>query len=459
MQLKPYAKYRKTDLEWLPTLPVGWKTVRLKLLLDGALTYGANEAADEAVASDPRYIRITDLNSDGTLRSDIFKSLSLEKSKSYLLKDRDILLARSGATVGKSFLYRSEWGAAAYAGYLIRARADESKLIPQFLIFCLHSSYYWDWVQSNLIQATIQNLSAEKYGNLVVPVPTVPEQQAIAAFLDRETARIDTLIAKKRRLLELLELLEEKRLATITHAVTKGLDPSAPMKDSGIDWLGPIPAHWEVSKIGRCLTSLRDGTHNPPPRANGEFRLLSARNIVKGKFVLRDDDRTMDKVAFLELQRSYTVELGDVVMAAVGATTGKSAIVGLEIKNCSVQRSIAILRPNFRIVSSEFLNYWLHGQIFKAHLASLLVQYAAQGGIYLADLSAMPIVLPPVAEQVRIINRLQQQIDKINEVERRVLYAIEILIEFRSALISSAVTGSIRVGEIHSACNYTEVAE
>ena len=132
------------------------------------------------------------------------------------------------------------------AGYLIRARLDEQRLDSRFVTYFTQSTWYWDWLRSSFIQATIQNVSAERYANLLVPIPLKSEQHTIAEFLDRETGKIDALVAKKERL---IELLLEKRTALITHAVTKGLDPDVHLKDSGVEWLGEMPAHWEVCHL------------------------------------------------------------------------------------------------------------------------------------------------------------------------------------------------------------------
>ena len=223
---------------FIGSIPAHWSIQRLKFILSTPLKYGANEAASSVDPDQPRFIRITDIAEDGSLREETFRSLPEEAALPYLLKEGDVLLARSGATIGKSFFYQSSWGRAAYAGYLIRARINLSKSTPRFLHFFTQSDPYWQWVQSIFIQATIQNISAEKYANLVVPIPPLPEQRAIAEFLDRETAKIDELIGKKRRL---IELLKEKRQALISRAVTKGLNPNAPMKASEIDWLGDVP--------------------------------------------------------------------------------------------------------------------------------------------------------------------------------------------------------------------------
>jgi type I restriction enzyme S subunit len=135
--------------------------------------------------------------------------------------------------------------------------------------------------------STFQELAKDRLEELFVVVPPEEEQRAIATFLDRETAKIDALVAKKERL---IELLQEKRAALITRAVTKGLDPNVPIKNSGVEWLGEIPGHWTVSKLRYACSLLRDGTHLPPPRVASGWPLLSVRNIVYGKFVRLPDD-------------------------------------------------------------------------------------------------------------------------------------------------------------------------
>ncbi len=226
--LDPDVPMNDSGVEWLGEVPEGWKVVPLKRLLDGRLEYGANQAAEFDDRSWPRYVRITDIDPAGHLREEIFKSLAPEVAHPYLLAEGDILLARSGATVGKSFVYRESWGSCAYAGYLIRARCDRRSLAPAFLKRFTESEEYWQWLGSSFIQATIQNVSAEKYGELLVPLPPLPEQRAIAAFLDRETARIDALKAKIQKA---IELLKEYRTALISAAVTGKIDVRGEVAD------------------------------------------------------------------------------------------------------------------------------------------------------------------------------------------------------------------------------------
>ncbi|MCY3979248.1 MAG: restriction endonuclease subunit S, partial [Chloroflexi bacterium] len=208
---------KESGVEWLGEIPRHWDVKRLKFLTRKPLMYGANEAADDNRRDYPRYIRITDIKEDGSLRDDTFRSLPYEIATPYLLTEGDILFARSGATVGKTFRYQADWGIACFAGYLIRFRCDPTQVISECVDYYTSSKPYWEWVNGIFIKATIQNISAEKYANTSLGVPPLHEQRAIAAYLDAETARIDKLIDKNDRL---IHLLREKRSALISAAVT-----------------------------------------------------------------------------------------------------------------------------------------------------------------------------------------------------------------------------------------------
>ena len=219
--LEPDAPMKDSGVDWLGEIPAHWEVKRLKHLLREPLQYGANEPSSHTDSDSPRYVRITDIYEDGTLRDDTFRSIPNEVAELYLLAEGDLLFARSGATVGKTFRYDPSWGIAAYAGYLIRARFDERLATPAFVEYFTRSQSYADWILSNFIQSTIQNVSAERYANLVVPKPPIPEQRAIAAFMDRETAKLDGLIAKVR---EAIDRLRELRTTLISAAVTGRID-------------------------------------------------------------------------------------------------------------------------------------------------------------------------------------------------------------------------------------------
>lgn len=198
--LDPGIGKRTTGHVWLGEIPQNWDIQCLKRLLREPLTYGLNEAAELEDRDLPRYIRITDFDDDGKLRDDTFRSLPREVAHEARLKPMDVLFARSGATVGKTFIFRDYLGEACFAGYLIRARTIPWKLNPAFLYLFSKSLVYETWKSLIFTQATIQNISAAKYNYLVIPVPPLGEQDAICDYVEqslKEFRNIETTIASQ----------------------------------------------------------------------------------------------------------------------------------------------------------------------------------------------------------------------------------------------------------------------
>lgn len=195
---------KDSDIEWIGEIPEHWICTVFKKFLSEPMQYGANEPAEECNYNDPRYIRITDIKDDGTLRDDTFKSLPLEKAKEYMLTKGDLLFARSGATVGKTFLYKEDY-AACFAGYLIKARCNKNELLPNFVFYYTLSNVYQNWKNSIFIQSTIQNIGADKYSVMPIIIPPLSEQQSIANYLDQKCSEIDELISIKQQKIEKLK--------------------------------------------------------------------------------------------------------------------------------------------------------------------------------------------------------------------------------------------------------------
>lgn len=207
---------KDSGIEWIGEIPEHWICTVFKRFLLEPMQYGANEPAEECNYYDPRYIRITDIKDDGTLRDDTFKSLPLGKAKEYMLTKGDLLFARSGATVGKTFLYKEDY-AACFAGYLIKARCNKNKLVPNFVFYYTLSNVYQNWKNSIFIQSTIQNIGADKYSVMPIIVPPLSEQQAIADYLDQRCSEIDELISIKQ---QKIEKLKEYKKSLIFECVT-----------------------------------------------------------------------------------------------------------------------------------------------------------------------------------------------------------------------------------------------
>lgn len=219
--IDPNVRLKPSGVDYLSDIPEHWEVRRLKYLTKGALQYGANEPAMYTNPDWPRYVRITDIKSDGNLRDDTFCSLPEDIAAPYLLNYGDILFARSGATVGKTFCYNKDWGRAAYAGYLIRARIDMKKVDPLFVSCFTNSAIYWQWISAIFIKATIQNVSAEKYASIKLPIPPLQEQYKIIEYLDEKCSKIDSAVTRAQHE---IDLIREYRTRLISDVVTGKID-------------------------------------------------------------------------------------------------------------------------------------------------------------------------------------------------------------------------------------------
>ena len=203
------APMKDSGIEWIGQIPQHWEIEKLKKMVKMPLQYGANESGEDYNPKYPRYIRITDIKIENNLLKDDGKlSLSPEKAKDYLLSNNDILFARSGATVGKTFLYKEEYGKSAFAGYLIRASFKDN-VVPKYVYYYTLSYSYEEWKRRIFVQATIQNIGANKYNQLEIPYCSLSEQKLIAEFLDKKCSEIDKTIADKEKLIE--KLVEYKK--------------------------------------------------------------------------------------------------------------------------------------------------------------------------------------------------------------------------------------------------------
>ena len=281
-------------------------------------------------------------------------------------------------------------------------------------------------------------------GNMSVPIPEWRKQCAIADYLDRETARLDALVAEKERL---LDLLAEKRRSLITCAVTRGLDPNVPLCDSGISWLGEIPAHWKVTRL-KFVASVQTGIAlgksfgNKPTR---EFPYLRVANVQDGYFDLTEvkSISVPNKEASLCLLRA-----GDVLMNEGGDADklGRGAIWTGQITPCLHQNHVFAVRP--RRVSSDWLNSYTSSEVAKAYFESRAKQSTNLASISASNLSEMPLLMPPDQEQKRAVDHIARHTAKIDSVRESTEYTIALLKERRSALISATVTGHID-GTLH----------
>ena len=432
--MRRYPKYKESGVVWIGEIPKHWIITRLKYVSNIPVTYGLNIEADRYTTEGIRLIRITDIDESGGLRQ---KGVYLSEDsvpQEQMLNSYDLLLSRSGATVGKSYLHL-EKGKHTSAGYLVRFNFGDY-WTSKFIYYVTLSHFYRNWLEQQIIISTIQNVNGEKYSNFQLPIPLHHEQTQIVNFLDRKTKQIDELTRIKERN---IELLHEQRTGLINQAVTKGLDPNVEMKPSGVEWIGEIPKHWEVTQIKQIALFVGGysdfGNESYTDRGIPIFRIGDITQFIKIEQVKR--------VPIQQIKRLNQNQVchGDILIVMIGRRAGESTYYPFDYPSI-LSTQVAGLRAIK--ADSKFLFYFIHSASFLNTITPLFFG-ATRDNISKTALMRVKIPFPPDREQTQIANFLDcktGQIDELISAEQR---KIELLKEYRQALISEVVTGKIDV--------------
>jgi type I restriction enzyme S subunit len=408
MSLPRYLTYKDSGVEWLGKVPEQWTVISIKWLSPVKRGASPRPIDDEKYFDDEgefAWVRIADVSaSDGVLVDTTQRLSHLGSSLSVKIAPGELFVSIAG-TVGKPCI--SAIRACIHDGFVY---FPTLKIDPKFLyrIFegggCYGGLGKW---------GTQLNLNTDTIGSIRVAVPPPSEMKHLLAFLDLETAKIDALVAEQQLL---IELLKEKRQAVISHAVTKGLNSDAPMKDSGVEWLGEVPAHWEVKVIKRFSTLQRGHDLTDTERTEGSYPVVTSGGIsgTHGSFMARGP----------------------------GVVTGRYGSTGrlFYIEGDFWPHNTSLYVSNFHKNLPRFVWYSLQTVDFAAHSAK-----AAVPGIDRNDIHVLPAVVPPISEQSEIVTYLDATTTKVDLLTTEAQRAIDLLQERRTALISAAVTGQIDV--------------
>ena len=431
-----YEKYKDSGVEWLGEIPEHWSVWKVshgfKNIGSGTTPKSDNLAFYEG---DIPWITTSELRE--SLIEDTAQKVTQEALKNYsalkVYPKGSIAIAMYGATIGRLGILGID-AAVNQACYVF----SESK------IFDLPFFYYWLWMhRPNLIALSAgggqPNLSQDDLKQLRLPTPPLPEQQAIANFLDYKTKQIDALIAKKETL---LEKLDEKRSAIISHAVTKGLDPNVPMKDSGVEWLGEIPEHWEVKRLNFLTKKIGDGIHSTPIYVDSsEYYFINGNNLINGNIVINESTKCVSNEEFLK----YKLNLNkNTLLLSINGTIGNVAFYKDELVILGKSAAYIVLKSE---ISINFAYYVFLSQNTKNYFLNEVT------GTTIFNLSLKSIKntffpAPPLPEQQAIANFLDHKTKQIDQQKLKIQQAIDRLKEYRTALITNAVTGKIDVRQV-----------
>lgn len=312
------------------------------------------------------------------------------------------------------------------------------RLHPKYLAYWMRSDPIVDEICARSTGVSYPAINASEIGCLPVPMLPIERQRGVASFLDRKTAAIDALIAKKERL---IELLQEKRQALITQAVTKGLDPNVPMKDSSVPWVGTIPAHWEVHQLRRAVARFIDYRGRTPTKVDEGVPLITAGAVRDGRIDHARAPEYMLREEYAEFMRRGMPEIGDVVFTTE-APLGEVAQV-TDTSMAFAQR-IILFKVERRRIRSDFLWLYYRGEPGRHEVISRASGSTAEG-IRADRLRASLVLVPPIEEQSRIVQYVTVELGRIEPIRGVVESQLAKLREYRQALITAAVTGKIDV--------------
>lgn len=428
--MRAYCSYKHTGVKAIGAIPLTWDVKRAKYLFREVNERSTD--GSETLLSVSEYFGVKPRSEAISDNENLSRAETLEGYKKCSKDDfvMNIMLA-----------WKCGHGVTKYEGIVSPAysvfRPDKSKILPRYVHYLSRTPMYTKYfktLSTGIIDSRLR-LYPDKFGEIFYILPSIREQEAIANFLDREITRIDSLIAEKQTF---INLLKEKRQALISHVVTKGLDPSVKMKDSGVDWIGEVPEHWTV-KSYRYACKIYRGKfghrpRNDPALYDGAFPFIQTGDIARAKRTIENYKQTLNEQG---VKVSQKFPAGTLVMA-IAANIGVTALLGFE---AYAPDSVVGFNPKDNI-DLDYLRF-----SFGAALPALeqTSTQSTQANLNIDRIAALKAVFPPIEEQKEIVELLDSESIRIEDLIDEVKVSIELLKEHRTALISAAVTGKIDV--------------
>ncbi|WP_305811936.1 restriction endonuclease subunit S [Photobacterium leiognathi] len=428
-----YSEYQSTGIAWCGKVPAHWSLVPCRAAVD----HVAEKNHDGKVQN---YLSV--MANVGVIpyeeKGDIGNKKPDDLSKCKLVRKGQLVINSMNYSIGSYGM--SDYDGVCSPVYII-LQANTDTLHKRFALRVFENTPFQKHLATfgNGILAHRAAIGWDDIKGQYIPVPPMEEQEKILHFLDHETAKIDTLIEKQQ---QLIKLLKEKRQAVISHAVTKGLNPQAPMKDSGVEWLGEVPEHWKLTLFKYLVSQMGGGTPDKGNVSfwNGDIPWVSPKDM-KVDYISTSQDFITD--AAVKNSSTKLVPEQSILMVVRGMILIHSVPVALTTKPVTINQDMKALIPN-KDIQAEFLLFFLKG--IKDYILDF-VETSAHGTKCLRteDFENMQLFVPPIDEQVAILSSIKTSLDKLDSLIQKAGQAITLMSERRSALISAAVTGKIDV--------------
>ena len=438
-EMKKYDSYKDSGIEWIGEIPSHWAVNKVKHNFSFKTGFTPPSGKSEYYEDGTHvWINISDLQ-EKEISDSVNKitDKAIEDFKPEIVQKGSLLYSFK-LSVGRVGFNTMD----CYTNEAIFSINPDSSTNLNFFYYSLPDQILKN-ANENIYGAKILNQELIKNAYLVIPPTT--EQTSIASFLDLKTSEIDEIIADKKRL---LELYEEEKTAIINQAVTKGLDPNVPMKDSGIEWLGEIPKHWEVKRLKMLVSKVGSGV---TPRGGSSVYLNIGIPLIRSQNV-HFDGLKLDDVAFIseevdEEMSNSRIQDGDVLLNITGASIGRCYFVPDGFGRGNVNQHVCIIRPNINEVSTVYLSLLLRSEVGQLQIR-LQQTSANREGLNFEQLKNFHLPIgTSLSEQKSIVKHIESECSKIDFKKARTEELIELLTEYRTALVSEAVTGKINVTE------------
>ncbi|WP_257287994.1 restriction endonuclease subunit S [Endozoicomonas sp. SESOKO2] len=443
-----YLEYKDSNVIWIGSYPESWSLTRVKFEAYVKARVGWHGLkSDDFTDEGPYLVTGSDFRGSRIEWENCYHcdEARYEQDPYIQLKEGDLLLTKDG-TIGKVALVEglNNEKATLNSGVFV-VRPTHDNFSTRFYYWLLQSKVFTDFVDYNKTGSTIVHLYQDTFVNFSYAAPTSDEEIQIACFLDHETAKIDTLIEEQQ---SLIRLLKEKRQAVISHAITKGLNPDAPMKDSGVEWLGEVPEHWIPMQVRRILCDMEQG--KSPECENREaisdqWGVLKTSCVNNGSYNYRENKALPENIEpFIQ----YEVKAGDVLMSRA---SGSVNLIGSVAYVYETEPKILLSDKIFRLHFHDKINCLFFTYLMNSTYMRKNIEQAISGAEGMANnitksaVMGFHFALPPIDEQHQIVNHLREINAKFDKLIEEAELIVSVSMERRTALISAAVTGKIDV--------------
>lgn len=444
MSWPAYPEYKVSDIEWLGDVPSHWLPARLKNVIQSMDSGTSVNAADWPAGPDDIGVLKTSCVSSGWFNADANKTVVEDDiSRVTCPVQRDTVIVNRANTpllVGSAGYVSRRLQNIYLSDKLWQVKFDDA--LATFVYYWTQTPVYRSQIAAKCVGASssMQNLSMVDFTNAALALPPLDEQASIVDFLTDRITKIDALIAKQE---QLIATLREDRTATITHAVTKGLNLAAPTQDSRVEGLDGIPIGWSVRPFLRCVEGRVDYRGATPKKVEDGVILVTARNVRAGRIDYEISTEFVSAEEYDEIMRRGLPQIDDLLFT-MEAPLGNAALV--DRTDIALAQRIIKFRPDRKVVLPKFLLYSVMGQWFQSQLVARATGSTALG-LKASKLPELRLAVPDLEKQSRIVEFLDERWTKIEELVMKAAQAIDILQEYRSALITDAVTGKIDVRE------------